>query len=347
MPADRAVLCTPPAPSAIAVVRLAGPGVAAFLARRFSRPTSPGRAVHGLLRDDGGQTLDDPVVVRVDADTADLNLHGGPWVVRSVLALAERDGFAVRPATAVPDDAAVDGPTPLWREVMRHLPTAPTPAAVRLLLAQPAAWAGVLARRDPAEVRSILADPSGRWLLAPPTVAVVGPANVGKSTLANRLFGQDRSITADAPGTTRDWVGGLADVGGLAVRLVDTPGVRTTADAIEAAAIAAAAREAAAADLVLLVLDRSVPLDADARRLLAAHPTAVRVANKADAPPAWTTDDLPTVATTGDGVAAVRAAIRRTFGCEVIDPDRPRWWTDRQRAILATAADDLSRLDDI
>ena len=57
------------------------------------------------------------------------------------------------------------------------------------------------------------------------TVAIVGPPNVGKSTLANRLFGQARSITADQPGTTRDWVGGVADIVGLAVTLVDTPGV--------------------------------------------------------------------------------------------------------------------------
>jgi small GTP-binding protein len=326
MRADRATLLTPPVPAAIAVVRLTGTRVATFLADRFSRPALIGRAVHGVLRDEAGQTLDDPVVVLCDPHTADLNLHGGTWVVRSVLNLAERDGFAVAPPEP-------DGPTPLWREVMDALPTAPTPAAVRMLLAQPAAWAGI----QPADVPSILADPSGRWLTSPPTVAIVGPANVGKSTLANQLFGQRRSITADQPGTTRDWVGDVADLGGLAVHLLDTPGVRATDDPTEAAAIGAAGERTRSADLVVLVLDRSMALGEDERGLMAAHPDAVVVANKADVPAAWDSEALPTVAITGEGIARLRAAIRRRFGCEAIDPDRPRWWTERQRTILERA----------
>ena len=328
MEADRATLLTPSLPAAIAVVRVAGPGVPAFLARRFSRPASVGRAVHGQLRDEAGHTLDDPVVVLCHGHTADLNLHGGPWVVRSVLNLAERDGFTIAPAVA-------DGPTPLWREVMDALPAAPTPATVRMLLAQPAAWATV--RCDPAEVRAILNDPSGRWLTAPPTVAIVGPPNVGKSTLANQLFGQERSITADVPGTTRDWIGDVADLGGLAVHLLDTPGVRETADPIEAAAIVVAAERTRSADLVVLVLDRSVPLGDEERRLMAAHPAAIVVANKADKAAAWNGAAVSVVATTGGGVDELRAAIRRRFGCETIDPGQPRWWTDRQRAILENA----------
>ena len=64
-----------------------------------------------------------------------------------------------------------------------------------------------------------------------------GAPNVGKSTLANQLFAQQRSITADLPGTTRDWVGEMANIDGLPVMLVDTPGVRETSDAIEREAI--------------------------------------------------------------------------------------------------------------
>ncbi len=305
-------------------MRLSGPAVPAFLARRFSRPAAVGLAVHGQLRDEGGHTLDDPVVVLCDEHTADLSLHGGTWVLRSVLNLAARDGFTI--VAAEPD-----GATELWREVMAALPHAATAAAVRMLLAQPAAWDGLLARNDPAEVRAVLADHSGRWLTAPPTVAIVGPANVGKSTLANRLFGQDRSITADLPGTTRDWVGHLADLGGLAVHLVDTPGVRATGDAIEAAAIVGGRAQAAAADLAVVVLDRSLSLGDDERALLAAHPNAIRVANKADVPAAWElADALPTAATVGTGVPAVAAAIRERFRCGHVDPDRPRWWTARQ-----------------
>ena len=323
-----AAVLTAPSAAALAVIRLSGPGVGPFLARRFSRPTSAGRAVHGDLADAAGATVDDAVVVRVDEHTADLSVHGGPYVVRAVLALAERDGFTVAPP--VEPDA-----------VLAALPTAPTSAAVRLLLAQPAAWAAVRRRNNPAEWRAVLDDPSGRWLTDPPTVAVVGPPNVGKSTLANGLVGHDRSITADAPGTTRDWVGGTADLGGLAVVLVDTPGVRATDDPIESAAIAAAVAVARSAELIVLVLDRSRPVDADAAALRADHPTALLVANKADRPAAWADPAaIAAAATTGDGIDDLRAAIRRRFGCEPIDPGRPRWWTAAQRTAIERAVTD-------
>ena len=326
---DRAFLLTAPGTAALAVVRLVGPGVSPFLRRRFSRPVWVERVAHGLLRDEQGRTLDDPVVVLIDTYKADVTLHGGRWVVQSVLDLAARDGFAVVSADG---DAHATDAHALEDEIFGSLPTAATSTVVRMLLSQPAAWHDLSRRSDVDAYRAVLVDRSGWWLTHPPTVAIVGPPNVGKSTLANRLFGQQRSITADAPGTTRDWVGGLADLGGLAVQLVDTPGVRRTHDPIEAAAIASAGDVVRSADLTVLVLDRSRPLDADARAMLADHPTAVRVANKADAPPAWEDGDaIHTAATTGVGTGEVAAAVRRHFCCEPIDPLRPRWWTDRQR----------------
>src|SRR4051812_12407047 len=92
---SRAIPLTPSGAAAIAVVRIVGPRVAAFLEARFSRPAKAGRAVHGELRDDAGGVLDDPVVAVLDFDAtvADLNLHGGPWVVTSVLELLRREGF--------------------------------------------------------------------------------------------------------------------------------------------------------------------------------------------------------------------------------------------------------------
>ena len=333
-------LLTPPRAAAIAVVRLVGPGVAAFLGRHFSRPTAIGRCVHGELRDAAGDVIDDPVVVRVDAETVDLNLHGGPWVVRATLDLAAAAEFV---------ETAGGRPTTLAAEVEAALPTAPTEAAVRMLLAQPAAWDDLRRRgATAAELATVRDDESGRWLLATPTVAVVGPANVGKSTLANRLFGRDRSITADVPGTTRDWVGEVADVGGLAVMLLDTPGVRATEDPVEAAAIALAEPQVAAADLVVLVLDVSAPLGPDERALLDRFPTAVRVANKADRPPHWDAAAMGAISTVATADAeVVAAAVRRRFGCETVDVGRPRWWTDRQRAIVVLSVTDPNVLAEL
>src|SRR5213075_1287570 len=106
------------------------------------------------------------------------------------------------------------------------------------------------------------------------------------STLANQLFGRERSITADVPGTTRDWVGELANVDGLMVMLVDTPGVRGTMDDIEREAIEVSRREVAGADLMIVVLDQTQ----DAREqveLAGKHAGGIVVANKKDKEAGW------------------------------------------------------------
>src|SRR4051812_16471712 len=122
--ANRAVLLTPRGAAAIAVVRVAGAGAPAFLRRHFSRPVAPDRCVYGRLVGEGGAILDDAVVVAGDG-FADLNLHGGPWVVRSVLDLLGRCGFEVTEC-AVGDVGAAEGPTLVDREVSAHLGSART-----------------------------------------------------------------------------------------------------------------------------------------------------------------------------------------------------------------------------
>ena len=339
---DVAMLLTPPGAAAIAVVRLAGDGVPGFLARRFSARTSAERCVHGTLRDESGEALDDPVVVcSTDGRVADINVHGGAWVLESVLQLAERGGFIRAEAVAHPT-IALDATAELEREVLERLPMARTELALRALLAQPGAWAKLVARvPSRAELQALLDDRSLIHLLNPPRVAIVGAPNVGKSTLANQLFGQDRSITADVPGTTRDWVGAIADVGGLAVRIIDTPGVRETGDAIEREAIERGGAEVRRADLVVLVLDTTRPLEPEQAPLLRAYRDAVRFMNKIDRPAAWTLaaaaeHAVRTVAATGQGVDRLRGAIKRHFGVAEDAWAAPRLWTARQREIVAS-----------
>jgi tRNA modification GTPase len=340
---NRAILLTPLGPAAIAVVRFAGPATAEFLRRHFSKEIKPGRCVHGTLTD-GARVIDDPVVVALPNGGADVNVHGGPWVVRSVLELARRKGFDVHePGEGSTPQEATDGDMPLEREIAAQLPLARTELGIRVLLAQASAWEGFLANKitNPSErserIRQILEDMSLWHLLHPPTVAIVGAANVGKSTLANQLFGQERSITADLAGTTRDWVGEIANVDGLPVMLMDTPGIRATEDAIEQTAIARSRQQIEGSQLVVLVLDATAPLEPEQSRLLAAYPQAIRVVNKSDRPSilnASSLDAIHTVATTGKGVNELRRAIAKYFGCAEMDPGQPRWWTERQRMML-------------
>ena len=332
---DTAIVLTPPGAAAIAVVRIDGPGVAGFLTKYFSRRVVPRKLVHGELKDDGGSVIDDPVVVLAeDASFADMNLHGGVWVVAATLELLRRSGFDVidtEPGAALPLET-VEGDTILEREVLAHLPLAKTREGVAMLLAQPASWRRFVdSNPTPDLVERILRDPSLARLLHPPSVAIVGAPNVGKSTLANQLFAQQRSITADVPGTTRDWVGEIANLDGVPVMLLDTPGVRETSDPIEHQAIERSRAVVHGADLVVYVIDATAPFaPATDRQIL-------RVLNKADraAPPPGLEFDVATVATTGQGVDDLRRAIRRRLACDDLDPARPRVWTDRQRDALS------------
>ncbi len=121
-------------------------------------------------------------------------------------------------------------------------------------------------------------------------VVVAGPTNAGKSTLFNALYGDERAIVTDVEGTTRDFLEEELTLGGVAVRLIDTAGLRETEDRVEAIGIERSREWAAKADVVLWVVDRSQPLPEDARATLEGlcedpRPVLV-VLNKCDLPDA-------------------------------------------------------------
>ncbi|MGI9394551.1 MAG: tRNA uridine-5-carboxymethylaminomethyl(34) synthesis GTPase MnmE, partial [Boseongicola sp.] len=87
-------------------------------------------------------------------------------------------------------------------------------------------------------------------------VAIVGPPNVGKSTLLNALAGRDAAITSEVAGTTRDVIEVHMDLRGLPVTFLDTAGVRSTEDRIETLGVERALARAASADLRIILLDQ-------------------------------------------------------------------------------------------
>ena len=319
---NHAIQLTAPGTAALAVVRLCGPGAAGFVATHFDRATPANRPTYGRWRGDDGAALDDPLVTFDGREAFDVSLHGGTRIVAQLLEQARAAGFAVVTGDAATDAAAED-------EVGAWLPRATTAAGLRMLLHQPAAWANAA----DGDAAALLDDLTLRRLLTPARVALVGAANVGKSTLANRLGGRDRSIVADAPGTTRDWVGHAADLGGLPVVLVDTPGRRDTDDAIESAAIGLSEGEVARAELVVLVLNATRPDDAPA-----GFDPALVVANKTDLAPA-PRGLLPVCAANGAGLGALVRAIHQRLGVDLSDLARANLWTPRQAAALRTARD--------
>ena len=176
---------------------------------------------------------------------------------------------------------------------------------------------GILARMD-----ALLATfDAGRVLREGIAILLLGRPNVGKSSLLNALLDEDRAIVTSIPGTTRDTIEEKLVIGGLAVRLIDTAGIRATHDPIEIEGVRRAREKVLSADLVLLVVDGSGPMEEDDLLALAAcaeAPTLV-VINKADldeAPLSGTFQGLPQVrvsARTGGGVDALRSRIVSHF----------------------------------
>ena len=115
--------------------------------------------------------------------------------------------------------------------------------------------AGLFAEIETALGRLIESYHSGRILREGARVAILGRPNAGKSTLLNAILGADRAITSEIPGTTRDTVEEICDMGGAPVRLIDTAGLRDTGDPVELEGTERARKAAGAADLSLMVVD--------------------------------------------------------------------------------------------
>lgn len=117
------------------------------------------------------------------------------------------------------------------------------------------------------------------------TLAIAGRPNAGKSSLFNRLLERDRAIVTDIPGTTRDTVSETFVLEGIPVRLVDTAGVRESADLVEKLGIERTFEAIFDADLSILVFDLSEPLQPEDLTLAErAQGPRVLVGNKSDLP---------------------------------------------------------------
>lgn len=196
-----------------------------------------------------------------------------------------------------------------------------------------------------------------------PSVAIIGKTNVGKSTLLNALLGEERVITSDRPGTTRDRVDAdLRLPSGRIVRMSDTAGPVVQEDELDSKARAKMVDAARNSDVLLMVLDVSTPLDEKDRALVdqwSSRPV-IWVFNKADLDECWeesqlkalthgqlTQPVLRTCATSGSGIDGLKRALE-----ERLDDLLPRERTDvcvvgtvRNKNLLVKARDALRRAE--
>ncbi|HSD94691.1 MAG TPA: tRNA uridine-5-carboxymethylaminomethyl(34) synthesis GTPase MnmE [Syntrophales bacterium] len=193
-------------------------------------------------------------------------------------------------------------------------------------------------------------------------VVITGKANVGKSSLFNRLLGEKRAIVTPHAGTTRDFIEESVTIRGIPVRFVDTAGIRESQDPIEKEGIDLVWQQAAAADVVVIVLDGSSPFTAEDRSIVEANRgrNLVVAINKCDLTRVLDGGSLPDElsgrellpisAKTGEGLDALRRAVhdainRSTGECHsdtVLTNLRHRLALERAHTSLRTAEQGLS-----
>jgi tRNA modification GTPase len=182
-------------------------------------------------------------------------------------------------------------------------------------------------------------------------IALAGPPNVGKSSLLNRLAGEDVAIVTDIPGTTRDPVRQVIDIEGIPVHVIDTAGLRESADPVERIGVSRAWKAIDEADVVVLVVDASTEAKstADVLAKLPRQLPRVRVMNKIDLlprPPSMEDGVGETVvwlsAKTGEGLDLLRTALCTLAGW---DGRSEGTFSARERHLAALRAADehLSR----
>jgi tRNA modification GTPase len=162
----------------------------------------------------------------------------------------------------------------------------------------------------------------GRVIRDGVSVLIAGKPNVGKSSLMNTLLREKRAIVTSVPGTTRDIIEEVVNIKGLPVTLLDTAGIRETEDEIEQEGMRLTLEKIPLADLILLVVDGSRPLDNEDELILQAvgGRTYILVQNKSDLQPvAELPEDLSAAgvvrisARNGNGIDELREAIFSLF----------------------------------
>ncbi len=191
-----------------------------------------------------------------------------------------------------------------------------------------------------AQVERLLASaPAGERLREGALVVIAGRPNAGKSSLFNALLGSDRALVTEIAGTTRDAIEAHLSFLDWPVRLVDTAGLRSTDNRIEAMGVEVSRRWLDAADLVLLCVESGTALSAEETALVEGYPTLL-VRTKSDLVPV--TGGVSAV--TGAGLDRMRRdAAERLFGARMALADlEPGLSRERHRVALTSAEAELA-----
>ncbi|MBO7117503.1 MAG: tRNA uridine-5-carboxymethylaminomethyl(34) synthesis GTPase MnmE [Bacteroidales bacterium] len=336
-------ICAPATSSgtgAVSIVRVSGPDSLSVAdkvvrLRKGSLSQAPGYSVHYGTVYDGGEALDDVLVIVFRAplsytgeDSVEISCHASSYIVQRIMFLLIEAGARAAEPGEFTKRAFVNGKMDLAQsEAVADLIASGSRAAHRIALNQlRGGYSEELQKMrsklleitslmeleldfseedvqfaDRSELKSLTEEACalisslastfrlGNAIKNGVPVAIVGAVNSGKSTLLNALVGEDRAIVSDIAGTTRDTVEETVTLGSTLFRFIDTAGIRDASETIEKLGIERTFKKISQADIVLAVLDLSLPseqIKADANDILArtdlSSQKLIIVGNKAD-----------------------------------------------------------------
>lgn len=307
-----ASIVTPLAEGGIGVIQVTGPSALKIVNNIFKSKkienlelSQSNRLYYGYIYDENNNQIDEVIVniyrksnCFVTDDLAEINCHGGIYIVKRILDLlvsygAQRvDWREVAPKLVGLEINQATSLDLIQNEALSELVQAKTRLGAKVLLDQ---YMGALTQSLSTIVKQIedvehfickqgintnltkiescisLVLTSieillntfefGKAITIPGNIVLIGRPNVGKSTLINKLLGEDRALVHDKPGTTRDPVSELISIKGIPFNLIDTAGIRQSNNAIEKKGIELTNTLIFNADIVVLMIDSSVPLE--------------------------------------------------------------------------------------
>ncbi len=313
-----AAIATGMGKSAIGMVRVSGPEAIAlcdgiFTGKKRIKDMDTYTAAYGKITD-GAEVLDEAVVLVMKGphtftteDTVEIDVHGGPFVMKRIMELLIRRGARVAEPGEFTKRAYLGGRIDMSEaEAVMDVINAETDMALKSSVNQ---LSGRLSSEivelrerilyNTAYIESALDDPEnyslegfseklesdveelrariksliqtadeGRIIKEGISTAIIGSPNAGKSSILNMLLGEDRAIVTDVEGTTRDTLEEYISLDGIVLRLIDTAGIRETRDIVEKIGVDKARELITEADLLLIVVDGSRELTENDRSIL-------------------------------------------------------------------------------
>jgi tRNA modification GTPase len=351
--------------AAIGSIEVCGPNGFSVIQKIFqpagkNASMDEGQILYGRFLD-RGQTLDDGIVGVEGPNRYALHCHGNPLILRQILALLQRhDVQIITYEEMLSRRFAVESGNVIQAEA--KLQSLKTASLLGAQIIQNQATAGLartaqqwLDAKDcqtiRQEVREILRRSQiGRRIIHGVRIVIAGPPNSGKSTLLNRLAGQEQALVSDIPGTTRDWVTAFGRIEPLRIEWIDTAGLDerlAAANLFDRTAQRRTQKQLADCDLILYVIDGTKTL-ANRPSWFSPDIPVVTVLNKSDLPDFQRREDkadqVSISAKIGSGIEALGKAILQTLEIQSFDPAWPVAFTARQHDLLQKIADaaDLS-----